>query len=109
MKLLYKRRLLKLSEHLERVKVGSRKRHMYYWHRECPIAFPKHWGFFGSHPVLRSEDESDYKGSYMFDVVWVHLMIFFGMTRREIWELFMPARAYSNSHQAKRIRRFANA
>ena len=101
MKALYRKRLLKLAEHLEKGKLGHKKFYFGKYNAdvvghdieenkcgyqgcaigECPIVFPKYWRWFNGMPKLTSPYN---------EPVWCSGMKFFGISKDEFDHLFLP-------------------
>lgn len=116
-KAVFKKRLLKLAEHLETGKLGHKKFDFSLYNSakyvfdtvepyscgyagcalgECPIVFPKLWQFaIDGTPVLRTSDEDneDMDGS-------VESESFFGITHQEAAFLFIPTWNYTEKEHA---------
>lgn len=107
MKAIFKRRLLKLAEHLERGELEHRKFYFGNWNvdeklsplhtngcgfagcavGECPQAFPQQWRWKDGQPTLRTIEHT-------IDPPIESAQEFFGLDEDEMNHLFIPSFAY---------------
>jgi hypothetical protein len=110
----YRKRLEKLATHLESGKLGHKKFDFSVWNRtkdrndaepyscgyagcaigECPIVFPRDWKFTGTGGVGLKVDH-DYEDE---DAV-----TFFGITRSELYHLFVPDLQHIDLYGGKQL------